>query len=151
MTKQQPRLILVGSHPQADREEVLASLAAICEVVLIDRDYPTWQAKYVETHRIAAITDPTALFAPVADLRGEVAEAAVATFNESSRAAVAEVASRLRMRDLSPAPAHAWLTELAGSAETTGPAGSIPIGLGAVMAATAILFAPDPPIAAGLV
>lgn len=106
MTIDSPRLILVGSRLAAYREYALASLATAYEVVLIAPEAPTWQAKYVKTHRIADTTDRAKLFPSVADLRGEVSEAAIVTWDEWSLVPVAEAASRLRMRHMSPTAAR---------------------------------------------
>jgi biotin carboxylase len=100
-TAERRRLILVGSRLAAYREYALKTLAESYEVVLVVPDWPTWQAKYVQVHRIADTTDPAALFAAVADLRGEVADAAIVTWDEFSLVATATVARRLRMRHLS--------------------------------------------------
>ncbi|WP_434739621.1 ATP-grasp domain-containing protein [Micromonospora sp. SH-82] len=100
MNPEAPRLILVGSRLQAYREYALAALAETYEVVLVSPEAPTWQARYVETHRIADTTDGAKLFPAVSDLRGEVADAAVVSWDEWSLVAVAEVARRLGMRHL---------------------------------------------------
>lgn len=105
MTTERPRVILVGSRIRQYREYALASLAARYEVTLIAPEAPSWQAKYVDTHRIADTTDAHKLFPSVADLRGEVAEAAVVTWDEWSLAAVSSVAARLGLRAMDPAAA----------------------------------------------
>lgn len=101
MTKERLRLIVVGSGKRAYWEHALAALGERCETTLVERDYPTWQGRYVETHRIADTTDATVLFAAVGDLRGEVPEAGILTWNPESVVAVAEVARKLGMRHLS--------------------------------------------------
>lgn len=102
MIADRPRLILVGSRLRAYREYALASLVDDYEIVLIGRDHPTWQREYVETHRVADTADAAALFPAVCDLRGEVPDAGILTWDESSVAAVAQVARKLGMRHLSP-------------------------------------------------
>lgn len=102
LTTERRRLILVGSRLAAYREYALKTLAESYEVVLVAPSWPTWQAKYVEVHRIADTTDRAALFSAVADLRGEVADAAILTWDEFSLSATAAVAHRLGMRHLSP-------------------------------------------------
>ncbi|MCH0538531.1 ATP-grasp domain-containing protein [Streptomyces sp. MUM 203J] len=105
-TPERPRVILVGSRIRQYREYALASLAARYEVTLVAPEAPTWQARYVETHRIADTTDAAKLFPAVADLRGEVAEAAVLTWDEWSLTAVSAVAAKLRLRAMDPAAAR---------------------------------------------
>lgn len=106
MTSERPRVILVGSRIRQYREYALASLAARYEVTLVAPEAPTWQAKYVDTHRIADTTDAHKLHPAVADLRGEVAEAAVLTWDEWSLVAVSAVARKLGMRAMDPAAAR---------------------------------------------
>jgi biotin carboxylase len=106
MTSERPRVILVGSRIRQYREYALASLAAHYEVTLIAPDPPTWQSRYVQTHRLADTTDAAKLHSAVADLRGEVAEAAVLTWDEWSLAAVSSVAAKLGMRAMDPAAAR---------------------------------------------
>lgn len=106
MTDEVPRLILVGSRMRQYREYALASLAKHYEVCLIAPEAPTWQARYVETHRITDTTDPATLYAAVADLRGEVADAAIITWDEWSLVAVARAARKLGMRAISPEAAQ---------------------------------------------
>lgn len=98
-----PRLIVAGPGHQHYREHAMATLAEDFEVVLVDRDYPTWQGRYAATHRVARTTDAARLFYSVADLRGEVPEAAVLTWDGPSVVAVAEVAAKLGMRSISAA------------------------------------------------
>lgn len=105
MTSERRRVILVGSRIQQYREYALASLAEHYEVTLVAPEAPTWQARYVQTHRIADTTDAAKLYAPVADLRGEVANAAVVTWDEWSLVAVSSVAKKLGMRAMDPAAA----------------------------------------------
>ncbi|MFI5616755.1 ATP-grasp domain-containing protein [Streptomyces sp. NPDC051567] len=106
MTSERQRLILVGSRIRQYREYALASLAQHYEVTLVAPEAPSWQARYVETHRIADTTDAAKLHAPVADLLGEVAHAAIVTWDEWSLAAVSSVAHRLGMRAMDPAAAR---------------------------------------------
>ncbi|MFE9170838.1 ATP-grasp domain-containing protein [Streptomyces kebangsaanensis] len=105
-TSERPRVILVGSRIRQYREYALASLAARYEVTLVAPEAPTWQAKYVDTHRIADTTDTHKLHSAVADLRGEVADAAILTWDEWSLVAVSAVAKRLGLRAMDPAAAR---------------------------------------------
>ena len=99
---ERPRLIVASPGTQPYHEHALATLVEDFEVVLVDKDYPTWQGRYVEKHRVARTTDAARLFYSVADLRGEVADAAVLTWDPASVVAVAQVASKLGLRSISP-------------------------------------------------
>jgi hypothetical protein len=100
-TPERRRLILVGGGPRELWEPFVASVADDHELSLIAPDYPSWQAAYVEKHRIAKITNFSTLFAAVADLRGEVADAAVLTWEQGTALPVARIAERLRLRSVS--------------------------------------------------
>lgn len=98
LTNEAQRLILVGSGPSDLWEPTLAALAQRYELALIDTDYPTWQGAYAPTHRIADITNAFVLFKSVADLRGEVATAAVLTWHPGAVEPLAGVCAKLRLR-----------------------------------------------------
>jgi biotin carboxylase len=100
-TSEAQRLIIVGSGRKELWEPVLASLADQYELSLVDTDYPTWQGAYAPKHRIADITNAPALYSAVADLRGEVANAAVITWNQHSVTSLSLVARKLRLRCMS--------------------------------------------------
>lgn len=99
---ERPRLIVVSPGDRHHHERSLATLAQDFEVVVVDKRYPTWQGRYAETHRVARTTDAARLFSSVADLRGEVPDAGVLTWDGASVVAVAEVAAKIGMRSLSP-------------------------------------------------
>lgn len=101
-TSERRRLIIVGDGPKEQWEPVFAAVAGDHELVLVSPGYPSWQAKYVRKHRIANIQQYLALHGAIADLRGEVAEAAVLTWEERSVAPVAAAARKLRMRFMAP-------------------------------------------------
>lgn len=113
-TSERRRLILVGGGPRELWEPLVASIAGDYELSLIAPDYPSWQAAYVEKHRIAKITNFSTLFAAVADLRGEVADAAVLTWERGPAPHVAQIAERLRLRSVS---ADAVRTAIDGASE----------------------------------
>ncbi|MEV8515107.1 ATP-grasp domain-containing protein [Dactylosporangium sp. NPDC051484] len=102
ITSEARRLIVVGSGSQELWAPVFAALAEQYELVTIDRDYPTWQGSYAKKHRIADITNSSMLFHAVADLRGEVADASVITWNPHSVLPLAVAARKLRIRYFSP-------------------------------------------------
>jgi biotin carboxylase len=102
VTAEARRLIVVGSGSEELWAPVFAALAEQYELVTIDRDYPTWQGPYAPKHRIADITNSSMLFHAVADLRGEVANAAVITWNPRSVLPLAVAARRLRIPYISP-------------------------------------------------
>jgi hypothetical protein len=113
-TNEARRLIIVGDGPQERWEPFFAAVAEDYDVALVSSDYPSWQAKYVEYHRISKITNFSTLFAAVADLRGEVSDAAVLTWEKDPALQVARIAERLRMRSMSVEAVRACLDAEAG-------------------------------------
>lgn len=118
-TNEPRRLILVGDGPRDQWEPFVAAVAEDYDVSLVSSDYPSWQAKYVEYHRISKITNFSTLFAAVADLRGEVSDAAVLTWEKASALHVARIAERLRMRSMSVAAVQACLDTESGPGALT--------------------------------
>ncbi|WP_216899317.1 hypothetical protein [Nocardia alni] len=100
MTPERPRLILVGNGRKEDWERVLPDLAERYELSLISGGYPTWEAAWVEKHRVADTGQYASLFTALCDLRGEVSVAAVFSLDSRSVAPLAEAARKLRIRDV---------------------------------------------------
>lgn len=130
-TSEQPRLILVGSGPRQAWEPAFAALAGHYDLVLVSPGYPTWQAAYVRKHRIANVCEYQPLFSAVADLRGEVADAAVLTWEAGSAGHVAEIARTLRLRFMAAGAVRACLD--AAATTQSQPAGGLGISAHAIV------------------